>query len=167
MKRFIANEGNISQIMGELNKVFMKNHYRGHHVVVGSFTRKNGKRPKTQHITGRQKQYFAVLAEHTDPMFLCDINFDTEDGFGFITAISAGDTVLIDGDRVHIISKDERIRYSNQKHVVTQVLRKYRSIIPATEGTAQEWESIIDDQLSMGANGSCWDGLFGPYTEAV
>ena len=56
MKRFIATERNINQIMGEMNKVFMKNHYWGHHVVFGSFTRKNGKRPKTQGKSEKTKK---------------------------------------------------------------------------------------------------------------
>lgn len=158
MKKFIATEKNIQQITGELNKVFMKNHYFGHHLIVSSYSRKTGKRPKRIHIIGRQKQYFTVLAERTDPMTLCDINCDTDNGFDFLTIICAGDIVIIDVDKVYIISKDVRKRFKNNELVTYRILRKCYSIIPATEATAEHLNEFYEESSVLG---STMDGVTG------
>lgn len=145
MKIFIATKKNIDSLMGEINKVLMKNQFWGHHYLCGTYSRKNNRRPKRINVNERTEQYFGFLAEKTDIHSLCDLNYDGYSSPEYLTSIFEGDKVLIDGKKIHIISNDKRVKFINKKEIVTRILRKFYSIIPATESTSQDLHEYFEE----------------------
>jgi hypothetical protein len=161
MKKFIASKKNIGHVIGEINKIFKKKQEFGHHIICShNYSRKGQKRPKHLDMITQKNNYLGLFARNSDILiadpsldkaYLCYVYQGVDSSIEGITIIDTGDVVLIDTNKVHIISKYETgsiaKKKGRDKYEIIILGRNCHSIIPATGATIKSlgnnWPQVI------------------------
>lgn len=143
MKVLHTDQNNPSVIAGEIRKVLSKNE-NGYYLTFQEHNKKRSARPKIR--TCKKRVYFPKIQRHLFDWMELELKSkkSKEDDISFVMRSEKNPnnkhnviTVIIDVDRIHIISSANKFAKSFQKHNVPRPKIAYSLIpIPKTESIA-------------------------------